>query len=208
MRFSDRELSLLLQEIKPRLSEGRYLHTLGVKEAALRLAAFFDDIDKSEISAAALLHDITKEYSAAEHKNILLSYEGGLNDYDLASEPVLHSLSAPYIVLRDFADFATDNVLSSVRHHTLASTHMSVFDEIIFLADYVEDGRTYPACIEARASLYHDLSNTSARDERELALDRAMLKTLTQTVLTREERGECVHPQTLRSIDWFMNKLR
>ena len=49
-------------DMKERLSARRYTHTLGVAEAAVKLAYMYGiDIDKAE--TAALLHDAEKEDS-------------------------------------------------------------------------------------------------------------------------------------------------
>ena len=207
MRFSGTQINILTQEVEQRLSDKRYKHTLGVKDAALKLASFFEDLDGSEISVAALLHDITKEYSVAEHEKLMLSNGEKVTDADLLSSAVLHSLTAPYVILRDFPSYATENVLSSVKNHTLGDAEMSVFDEIIFLADYVEDGRTYPSCVEVRTRLYGDLDNASDLRERMVSLHTATVAALSNTLASLRARNECIHPKTLETLDAFVGKL-
>ncbi len=207
MMFSDSQISELIEKIRPRLSEKRYIHTLGVRDAAVKIASFFGDIDISEISAAALLHDITKEYSLAEQKNMLLSHEKSISEDNLRSEAVLHSLTAPYAVISDFSTYATENVLSAVRYHTLGDKKMSIFDEIVFLADYVEDGRMYQSCIDVRLTLYKALQKATSERECLSALHTATVAALSYTVSSLEKRRAPIHPKTIATLNAFKSKL-
>lgn len=207
MRFSDDQIALLRNNVENKLSKKRYVHTLGVEQAARYIGAFFDDLDISELSAAALLHDITKEYSLAEHKKLLKSYSVILSESDMAIEAVLHSLTAPYAVLSSFSEYATSEILSAIRNHTLGSPDMSIFDEIIFISDYVEDGRVYPACVEVRECLYRDLQSAKCADDLRLSLHRAVVNSLDYTISSLRARGSKVHEQTIVTFNTFAAKL-
>lgn len=201
MMFSDSALNSLSLEIEGRLSHKRYAHTLGVASAARRIASYFPDIDSSEITAAALLHDITKEYSEAEHKMLISE-----NDFCDSLE-VLHSFSAPSVIRRDFPTYATENVLRSVYAHTVGAPDMTLFDEIIFIADYVEDGRTYHTCVKARDGLYTQLDEADNVTECEAALHRAVAFALSETVKMLKEGARPIHPQTQETLDAMLLRI-
>ena len=206
MKFSNEQIELLRKNVGERLSKKRYLHTLGVENAACYIASFFEDLDASELAVAALLHDITKEYSEAEHKDVLKSNrEAG--DEMCGVSAALHSLTAPYVVESDFPEYATSNILSAVRNHTLGCPEMSIFDEIIFISDYVEDGRTYPACVDVREMLYNDLKKAESQAECVIALHRAVVRSLEYTVSALRARGALLHETTEDTLNWFVAKL-
>ena len=69
--FSESMLKELEVKVKNKLTEHRFIHTLGVREAALKIADFCYDGDKSEVAVAAMLHDISKEYSVAEQLDMI-----------------------------------------------------------------------------------------------------------------------------------------
>lgn len=206
MKFSNEKIESLRKEVGEGLSKKRYLHTLGVEKAACYIGSFFEDLDLSELAVAALLHDITKEYSEAEHQNILKNNEA-ICDGVCGVTAALHSFTAPYVVERDFSEYATINVLSAVRNHTLGSPEMSIFDEIIFISDYVEDGRTYPACVDVREMLYRDLNKAVSYEECIIALHRAVAKSLEYTVSALRARGALLHEKTEDTLNSFVTKL-
>lgn len=178
MRFSKEQLIMLSERVKERLSEKRFNHTLSVQRAAERIGEYFKDIDLSELSAAALLHDVTKEISLDEQRTLFENNGLLLNDEDRETTAIWHSLSAPLLIKRDFSEFATADVLSAVRNHTTGNPAMSVFDRIVFIADYVEELRSYDSCIEVRSMLFSTLSEKNTAEENEYALNKAVVASL------------------------------
>ena len=178
MKYSQDDILELSEKVKLRLSEKRFKHTLSVLDAAKRIGSFFSEIDLSELSCAALLHDVTKELSYDEQIALFDESESELSEEDRETSAIVHSLSAPIVVKRDFIKFATPNILSAVENHTTGCAGMSIFEKIIFIADYVEDTRTYETCIAVRKDLYDALSDKKTLRQNEDALDRAVYMSL------------------------------
>ena len=196
MSFTDLQIEELCQRVRERLSEKRFFHTLGVEQAAIRLGHFLCPDDIRELRCAALLHDVTKELSREEQCEIL-EKEGITDPDDLSSASIHHSLTGPYVIKRDFPELATERVLSAVRKHTTGDSDMSVFDQIIFIADYIEDGRTYSACIDVRDRLYEALGKAECREDMEHALLVAVLSSIDNTVESLKIRKSPIHGRTL-----------
>ena len=91
--------------------------------------------------------------------------------------------------MADFPEFATDDILHAVMFHTLGDPEMSLFAEIIFLSDYIEEGRMYKTCIEVRNALFDTLNATSTYDECVKALHLATVSSLKNTIASLRERG-------------------
>lgn len=134
---------------KQKLSEKRFLHTLGVKEMALRLAALYG-ADQKKAAVAALLHDIVKE----EPKDACLQLlrQGGIIQTISAPLPdaVLHAPAAA-VYAREKLGVTDPEILSAIASHTTGRVGMSLLDKIIFIADATSAERSYPGVENLRA---------------------------------------------------------
>ncbi len=207
MKFSDEQIATLTLRVSEKLSEKRFSHTLGVLDAAKNIGKYFPKIDLSELSAAALLHDVTKELSFEEQLDLLGAGGVSLTDSDTKSPLILHSLSAPIAVERDFPEFATENVLSATRNHTTGSPGMSVFDEIVMISDYVEDGRIYDSCASVRRELFENLSKSKNEKETEKSLHFAVYKSLVFTENDVIKRGRFLNERSVATKKYFASLL-
>ena len=203
MKFSKNDILELTERVKERLSEKRFNHTLSVVEMAKKIGMYFDDIDSSELCSAALLHDITKELSYEEHIALLTDGAVDFSDEDMKSSAILHSLSAPVVIRRDFSEFATDSVLSAVEKHTTGSDGMTLFDKIIFIADYVEDTRIYESCISVRKELFSNLSADFDCSQNEHAVNKAVFDSLTFTENQLIKQGRVPNSRSLKAKNYI-----
>lgn len=204
-RFSSEELTNLREAVKSKLSQERYLHTLGVENAALRIADFCLPEFKYEISAAALLHDIAKELARDELQEIIFS-DVFLTDEDKSSQKLYHAFAAPYVIKRDFPLFATENILSAVFYHTTGRENMTLFEEIIFVADYVEEGRLYPECIAARERLFSSLDPHS-QEKSIIALHECALEELENTEAHLLKKSVPMNSRSAKAKEWIERKI-
>ena len=135
------------------LSEKRFLHTLSVAEEAKELASIWGaDSDKAYL--AALIHDIAKEMSFEESKEILK--KAGLpNDF---SRPLIHGPVAEYMAREKFG-IDDEDVLNAIRYHSTGRVGMSHLEKIIFVADFTEPGRIYQDSKEVRELSRKDLDD-------------------------------------------------
>ena len=207
MKFTEEEIISVSNEVYKRLSEKRYAHTVSVVNAAKRIGQYFGEIDLSELSIAALLHDVTKELTYDEQIAILEEGRELITNEDREAPAVLHSLSAPCVIKRDFPEYATESILSAVKNHTMGAAQMSVFDRIIFIADYVEDSRIYESCIKVRAALYDGLSFENSYDKNERALNKAVYDSLVFTENEVIKRGRTLNSKSKETKEYFCKML-
>jgi len=205
MIFSDEFFSSLRDAVKARMSEKRYAHTLGVERAAVYIAKKCLPERVGELRAAALLHDITKELSTEQQLSIL-SKLPDVTDDDILSPGVYHSLSAPFVVKNDFPYCATDDILSALKNHTTGAPDMSVFDEVIFLADFVEDTRKYQACIKSREKLYNLLDAAKDADECIQILHLSVIETLDFTIKYLIDKQMYLNGRTVATRNSFLGR--
>ena len=192
MIFTEEELCLLKEKIKGRMSEKRFLHTLGVERCAKRLGELLLPDRVSELRAAALLHDIAKEIPLNTQFEILEKNSFALTEEDRLTTGVIHSYTAPFVIEEDFREFAQRDILSAVFNHTLGCENMSIFDKIIFVADYAEDTRIYPSCIKVRELLFNGIEDMSY-EERLKHFNRAFLASLDGVIEALTRMGQPIN---------------
>ena len=207
MIFDDNTISSLRYEVKQRLSEKRYKHTLGVEKMARALGEILIPEKIDELSVAALLHDIAKEMTYEDHLKLISESSISYSDDDLATRPALHSFAATPVVQRDFPEYATKDILSAVTNHTLGAPNMSIFDEIIFISDYAEEGRTYYSCIEVNRNLFDNLRSYKSYDENIRILHEASLKAVRSTISSLSVRKEKINARTMLTKQYLEEKL-
>ncbi len=203
--FSEQKLYELRNSVKKRLGENRFKHTLGVEIAASRLAEILIPDKLSEIRAAALLHDITKELSDREQMNIIKGLDF-ITDSDIMSSAIYHSLTAPEMIRREYPEFATEDILSAVFNHTTGDPDMSVFDEIIFVSDYIEYGRTYSSCVALRDELWTSFDVCKNSEDILPILHEATIKALENTILSLIQRKHFIHEKTVMTRNAFLGR--
>ena len=197
MSITEKDLHLLSEEVGARLSEKRYRHTLGVERMAKTLGEYFFSPERTaQLRAAALLHDIAKELPEKEQIALIRKGHFPVSEEDLSSEPLLHAFAAPEVIRRDFPHFADESILHAVFCHTTGDTDMDTFDKIVFLSDFIEEGRTYPSCIRVREDLFAALSEGK---EKERALNEAVLLTLDLTIASLLERRLNINLRTVKA---------
>lgn len=207
MLFTEEEIEKLRCEVSKKISEKRFAHTLGVEEVAIKIGHYFSDIDISELKCAALLHDVAKELSEEEYQDLLKKCNFTLFDYDFDSPEIYHSFVAPLIIEDCFPKFSTERILSAVKNHTTGSYDMSIFDEIIFLADYIEEGRTNEGSINVRVELFNALALGKCSLDYEKALHVSAINSIYNTVSYIKKRGRNANPRTDATLEGLKNKL-
>ncbi len=191
------------------LSEKRMKHVLAVEDMAYRLGllCFHDDGSLLLLRAAALLHDVTKELSDEEQLAILADRSVNPLPEELASMPTIHALTAALIIPEKFPEFADLRVIDAVRCHTTGKAGMNLYEKIIFLADYIEETRMYPACVELRKEFFSARPTDMSEDERHCRLDRTVLRAMENTLSHLREKGSAIHPATLEAYDDLKRRL-
>ena len=186
------------------ISGKRLSHTYSVEKEALKLSEIlfaFLGIDKkyySDISASALLHDITKYLSDDEQKRLCEKY-GIEFDKNSLNTAVLHSRTAAHVAKEVFD--INDFVFGAVYCHTTGKENMNLFEKIIFTADYIEETRTHACCKEAREYFY---SSIQEGQNPLTALDMTIIMSLESTLSYLEENGADIDSETIKARNFLL----
>ncbi len=209
-------LYLLECAVEKRLSASRMAHTRRVRDEALcildTLLPFLPlsryerentPAFRESLAAAALLHDVTKEESF-EKQLQLLQKSAIMTDAQEAARfsPVLHAFTAACVIPDLFPEYARKDVLDAVYYHTTGTENMSLMTTIVFLADYIEKGRTFTSCIAAR-QFFYDKKDIKNEAEALLHLNKTVLLVLERTVSYLGKKGQPIHPATCKALDFY-----
>ena len=144
----------LRNAVRSHMDEKRYRHTLGVEKEMRYLAEALLPDKLLEASAAALLHDITKCMSWDAQREYALAHDLGIDADECLAPALLHAKTGAHFTKENFADFATDGVTDAIMRHTTAHPPLTLLSAMLFVADFTEEGRTYPDCVSLRTYLH------------------------------------------------------
>ncbi len=197
-RYDDASLDALRASVSVRLSPKRMRHVLGVEKEAAELAGLLLPGAGAEplLRAAALLHDVTKELSVAEHVALLESAGITPSPIELAAPKTLHAISAPVLIGREYPGFADPDLLSAVRWHTTGRAGMTLPEKIIYLADYIEPTRTWPDCVKLRDAFRSASPEKMTPGKLDAHLRSILILSFDFTVRSLLDEGQPVHPAT------------
>ena len=133
-----------------RLSPKRFRHTVAVEQMVARLCALYCPEQTPLLRAAALLHDLTKERTPAEQETLCGAYGLPVTPQDRLAPKTLHARTAAAMIPEEFPQFADEVILSAVRWHTTGRGDMTLTEQLLYLADYIDQSRTYENCVILR----------------------------------------------------------
>lgn len=148
--ISEAMLDELRQDLSSKMSPKRYAHTCAVEEMVGRLCALYCPEAKMELRAAALLHDLTKEESLQNQLQICRDFGIMVRPEDMLAPKTFHAKTAAALIRRGYPAFATEMVVSAVRWHTTGHANMTLTEQLLYLADYIDDSRKFPDCVRLR----------------------------------------------------------
>lgn len=181
------------------LSPKRLRHVLEVEKMAVRLGKVLCPGEENEkiLRAAALLHDITKEYSTADHVKVLVTVGKLPTSLEIAAPKTLHAMSAAALIPLRYPEFAYDAVISAVRWHTTGRAEMTLTEKIIYLADYIDESRKFSECVRLREMFWGADPEKMTPEDLSEHLRRVLIESYDVTIRGLLEDGLPVHPDTM-----------
>ncbi|KXT76661.1 bis(5'-nucleosyl)-tetraphosphatase (symmetrical) YqeK [Streptococcus sp. DD12] len=182
----------LIKKMGQQMSQKRLAHCLRVEAAAIDLAIRFGQ-DPERAGLAGLLHDYAKELPDQEFLTLIDRY--GLDpDWKHWGNNVWHGLVGAYRVKEDL-DLQDRAIFRAIQFHTVGSADMSDLDMIVYVADYIEDGRDFPGVDKARAIA-------------KLSLAAAVAYETAHTIAFLVQKGQPIFPQTLETYNAYCPYLK
>ncbi len=163
----------------------RLSHIKNVKKAAIRLGSVYH-ADIPSLIVASYLHDAVKNVE--------------IEDFDIATSMIYdedipaacrHAYMAAFIAERKFGITNID-ILNAIRYHCTGRKEMSLVEKIIFVSDFIEEGR--------------DFVSDSLRDLAEDSLDKAVLEVLIQKKQYILSQGEKFSKTAEKAIKYYLSE--
>ncbi len=171
------------------VSPARFVHTQGVYKEAVSLAKAYG-VSQTKATMAALLHDCAKDFKEEKTRQLCAHYHIELDDVMNSQIYLAHSFLGAKIAKDEF--HVTDkDVLDAIKYHTTGRKKMTMLDKIIYLADYIEEGREdFEGLAELRLLAYEDL-------------DKAVCLGLELTAQHIKEKGRILHPLGVDALHFY-----
>ena len=163
------------------MSAERIEHTIRVCEAAIDLAKL-NGVSIGDAITAALLHDIGK-YADIE-----------LQSLEDVPKPVRHSRIGAFIAEKLFG--APPLIVEAIAQHTTGAPAMSDLSKVIYLADYIEKGRSFEGLDTIRKAAYVDL-------------DKGMLAALDRTLEQLQGKNNAdISDMTRKAYEYYKQRIK
>ncbi|PAV28994.1 phosphohydrolase [Virgibacillus profundi] len=143
-----------IEHVKPHLTKERFEHTLRVQETAANLAKLYNE-SKEKTELAAIFHDYAKYRPLDEMERWIV--ESRLpKDLLHYHHELWHGPVAAILIEKEYG-IKDNDIQCAIAYHTTGRAHMGKLEQIIFLADYIEPGRSFPGVEEVREMAKKDL---------------------------------------------------
>ena len=169
------------KELKEKLSEKRYKHSLGVMKKAGELAKIYKiDTDIAELTGLA--HDIAKEMTKEEKLEYAKKHHIEIDEIEKSNIGLLHAKIGADIAKNKYG--FNIEMQNAIKYHTVTNPDMDLLAKIIFVSDKIEENREYEGVQELRKLA-------------EINIDECMLKILDYTIKENIDKGKLVHPNSI-----------
>lgn len=168
--------------IKEHLPEKRVIHTANVVVKAMSKAKELG-LDLEKVRIAATLHDVAKYLDYTEIEGFTLP-EG-------VPAPVVHSFLGAFVA-QNTLGIEDDEILDAIRYHTSGKANMTTLGKLIFVADMVEEGRSYEG-VETLRELFE-------KDD----FEKCFIECLKEEFLHLINKKQYIYEETLNAFKYYV----
>lgn len=172
----------MIDKLKIKLDEKRFLHSIGVAELARETANLFL-IDEDKAYTAGILHDCAKNIPYNESVRLCIEYGILLNAVELANPALLHAPLGAKVAKREFL-IDDEDILNAIRYHTVGRAGMSKLEKLIYVCDMAEASRDFSGVSDIRKML-------------KINLDDAVLMALRFSIEFNLKKNKLIHSGTI-----------
>ncbi|NLY11398.1 MAG: HD domain-containing protein [Firmicutes bacterium] len=169
--------------VKSMVTSERWKHIESVRKMAVSLASKWD-VDQKQADLAGLIHDVARDFSNDDLLKMANEFDIVIDEFSRQSPILLHGPVGAILAQKKFS--LTRDVFNSVYYHTTGWKNMSFLEKIVYIADKIEDNRTFPG-VEV------------LREEAFLDLDRALILVLENSLRYQLSKHAPIHPLTIEA---------
>ena len=197
--ITERMLNDLREELATKMSPKRYRHTVEVEKMAERLGVLYAPEKIPMLRGAALLHDLTKEYSP--DRQIFVCAQKGLavSRSEIYAPKTFHARTAAALIPDEYPAFADEELISCVRWHTTGRAGMTLCEKLIYLADYIDMSRTFEDCVTLRNFFFDAKPETMSEKQRLAHLRDTLILSYDMTIRGLLDNGKLISTYTMEA---------
>ena len=182
----------IIQFLKQKLEPNRFDHVISVRDTAVELAEKYG-IEKHKTELSALLHDCAKWMKNDQLIKICQRNQIEVDFIESRVPSLLHAKVGALLAQIQF-NVADSSILQAIESHTTGMPSMSELDQILFVSDFCEPLRNYPA-----ASKIRKIANIS--------LQKATFEVCRQKLKSQIRGKRVIHPRTVEAFNQFLIEL-
>ena len=151
-------MEVIKLNVKKFLDEKRYEHVKRVAKCAVELAKIYG-VPVEKVETSAWLHDVAKFFNLSVMIDLTRGKYPEVADKMSQSTAVLHGFAGAEFVRQNYDLFGVDDeeILDGIKYHTIGCENMSTLAKIIYLADAIEEKRSWEGVEKARELAKTDL---------------------------------------------------
>ena len=181
------EFESVKNEVKKVMSEKRFIHSCGVAKKAKELAQIYRE-DENKAQLIGIAHDIAKELSIEEANEYVKKNNIWFDEIEKEEPALWHSKIGADICSKKFG--FDEEMKQAIIYHTTGNVNMNKLDKIIYVADKIEENRTYDMIDEIRQIASNNL-------------DEAVLCVTKRALFYSLKKNSLIHLDTI----YLINKL-
>jgi len=197
--ITEQMLDELRGQVMKVMSPKRFRHTVAVEEMVTRLCALYCPDLTMQMRAAALLHDITKELESAEQERLCQTHGLPVTPADRISPKTFHARTAAAMIPDAYPAFDDPVIVSAVRWHTTGHVGMTLCEKLLYLADYIDDSRTFQNCVILRRYFFGADPQLMTAEERLALLRETMILSYDMTIRDLLDGGKPIAEDTMQA---------
>lgn len=179
----------LEKQLKKKMDDDRYTHTLGVAYTSACLAMRYG-YSHEKAYLAGLLHDCAKCIDNNKKLELCEKNHIEVNDVEKGNPFLLHAKLGSFLAKAKY-EIDDEEILSAIRWHTTGHPGMTMLEKIVFVADYIEPNRKkQPNLDEVRALCFQDL-------------DKGVKKILSDTLDYLHSKKDPIDEMTQQTYDYY-----
>ena len=182
----------IIEKLNTMLKPKRLEHSINVAKCAIKLSEIYG-YDKEKAYLAGLVHDCAKYFTKEQIDSYVEKYNIELDPLEVDNIALSHSIIGSFAI-QDVFNIQDMDIINAVRYHTTGRENMSILEKIIFMADMIEEGRSFPGVDHLRELSFNK------------QLDKALITSFNNTIKFVIDNDQLIHPRSVKARNYLMQE--